>query len=133
MSKYDSPDAPIVLLAELFQQELAEVTFPGVDRELVDAAVRGQAEARARVDAAEAACADARAELERAQASVQALTQRALAYLKIYAAEDAELSRKLEALAPKPRAAKRGRRRKDAVKVVAGKPASTEQDVARAS
>ncbi len=133
MTKHDVTDAPIAVLAELFEHELAEVTFPDVDREIIEAAMRGQAEARAQVDAAEAACADARAELERAKASVETLTQRALAYLKIYAAEDAELLSKLDGLAPKPRPAKRGRRRKDTVKVVAGKAPPAEPDVARAS
>ncbi|MCA9618031.1 MAG: hypothetical protein KC731_03355 [Myxococcales bacterium] len=128
-----APSTPLAGLAELFERELADVTFPGVDRDLVAAALQEEAQAESRVADAEAACAEAHRDRDATRASTQAFMERALAYLRVYAADHAELLAKLDALSPKPRAAKRGRRRKAPVTAVTAEPKASEVKVARAS
>ena len=118
----------IVRLAELFDTELVDVTFPGTDRRALDEAMRGHDDAEARVQAAEAACAEARAALEAQHASMVALMDRALAYLRVFAADRPELLVKLDAFTSKPRP-KRGRRSKVATTGASG----AEGKVAKAS
>jgi hypothetical protein len=113
MSKRADQDPDrIAHLAKLFDDELKDVSFPGVDRSLLDAAIHDHAEVEARVDAADAAAAAARSDLVAEQAKMQTLFERALAYLRVYAADDADLQAKLAGLEPTRRGPKRGRRSK---------------------
>lgn len=90
-------------LLELFTEELAEVKFPDVDAGVLEEAaerVRQRAEAVAQ---AQAALEAARAGLYESQESLLQKGQRALAYARVFAEDDAELSAKLEAVSlPRP-------------------------------
>jgi hypothetical protein len=85
-------------LLEVFSTELSEVKFPDVDAEVLEEAasrVRAQAEAVAQ---AQAALEAARQVLAEGQEALVQKGQRALAYARVFAEEDAELSTKLEAI-----------------------------------
>ena len=85
-------------LLEVFSTELSEVKFPDVDAEVLEEAasrVRAQAEAVAK---AQAALEAARQVLAEGQEALVQKGQRALAYARVFAEEDAELSTKLEAI-----------------------------------
>jgi len=90
-------------LLEMFSTELSEVKFPDVDAEVLDeAAARVKAQAEA-VAQAQAALEAARQALGESQEALLQKGQRALAYARIFAEEDAELSAKLEAISlPRP-------------------------------
>ena len=98
---------------DFFRAELASVQFPGVDANVLDAA-------SARVTAASEAVRRAEAELDAARATLQAAqdeaaqkAQRALAYARVYAQDDAALLARLDELAsppvPTPAPRRRGR------------------------
>ncbi len=94
-------------LLEVFSTELSEVKFPDVDTEVLEegaSRVREQAEAVAR---AQAALEAARQALYESQEALLQKGQRALAYARIFAEDDAELSAKLEGISL-PRAARKG-------------------------
>jgi hypothetical protein len=95
----------IQAMLELFHSELSSLKFPDVDQAVLDegtARVLAQAEA---VAAAEAALVAAREALADAQEALLGKCQRALAYARVYAEEDRELSRKLEMISlPRARA-----------------------------
>lgn len=93
---------------DLFCAELAALKFPDVDRAVLEAAAGKVHAAAAAVQAAEEALAAARGVLAEGQEGLLQKCQRALAYARIYAEEDAGLSQKVEAIAL-PRAGKRGR------------------------
>ncbi|HEX5753019.1 MAG TPA: hypothetical protein VFZ09_42855 [Archangium sp.] len=93
-------------LLEVFSTELSEVKFPDVDAEVLEEAasrVRAQAEAVAK---AQAALEAARQVLAEGQEALVQKGQRALAYARVFAEEDAELSTRLEAI-PLPRAGRK--------------------------
>lgn len=97
-------------LMRLFADDLKDVAFPLVDIEILRAAATRCEERQRTLDDAEAALAGARDDLDRARTELVALTDKAIAYLRIYAAEDAELAVKIDALDPKKRkGTKRGR------------------------
>jgi ElaB/YqjD/DUF883 family membrane-anchored ribosome-binding protein len=106
----DSPIAPpLQQLLELFASELKAVKFPDMDAGVLEAAaakVRERADAVAR---AEAALEAARAALGETQDVLLAKGQRALAYARVFAEEDPDLSSRLEALSL-PRPPKKGPR-----------------------
>lgn len=90
-------------LLKLFGQELATVKFPDLDRKVLEEAaarVREQAEAVAQ---AQAALEAARQGLYESQEALLQKGQRALAYARIFAEEDVELSAKLDGISlPRP-------------------------------
>jgi ATP-dependent Clp protease ATP-binding subunit ClpA len=93
-------------LLEVFSTELSEVKFPDVDAEVLDeAAARVKAQAEA-VAQAQAALEAARQALGESQEALLQKGQRALAYARVFAEEDAALSTKLEAISL-PRAARK--------------------------
>lgn len=105
---FDSPENDSIspalrALLELFATDLADVKFPEVDTAVLGEAaahVREKAEAVAR---AQAALDAARQALNESQESLLQKGQRALAYAKVFAEDDAELGGKLEAIhLPRP-------------------------------
>jgi predicted DNA-binding protein (UPF0251 family) len=103
----ESISAPLRALVELFNRELEAVRFPDIDgKVLAEAAQRVREKAEA-VERAEAALEAAREALAESQEVLMHKGQRAYAYARVYAEEDAELSAKLEAL-NLPRPARKG-------------------------
>jgi hypothetical protein len=90
-------------LLKLFGQELATVKFPELDRAVLEEAaerVKEKAEAVAR---AQSALEAARQALYESQEALLHKGQRALAYARIFAEDDAELSAKLDGISlPRP-------------------------------
>jgi len=129
----DGPTAQLTRLAELFEQELGEVTFPGVDVRALEEAQREHSAATAEMAEAEQLAERARQAVQEQEASVANLVERAMAYLRVYAADDRELLAKLDELAPKRRGPKKGRRRKARPKPEGDAQTTAEPDVARAS
>ena len=85
-------------LLDVFSNELAEVKFPDVDSEVLEEAagrVRSQAEA---VTRALAALEAARQALAESQDQLLQKGHRALAYARVFAEEDIDLSMKVEAI-----------------------------------
>lgn len=95
----NDPISPAMrVLLEVFSTDLSEVKFPDVDAEVLEEAaarVKAQAEAVAK---AQAALEAARQVLGESQEALLQKGQRALAYARVFAEEDAELSTKLEAI-----------------------------------
>ena len=90
-------------LMGLFEDDLAGVSFPDVDvATMRDAATRCE-EQQSAVEKAEALLANAKTHLEDAQSDLAALTHKTIAYLRVYAADDQELSQKIDNLDPKKR------------------------------
>ncbi|NVI98817.1 hypothetical protein HUW63_15275 [Myxococcus sp. AM001] len=122
-SNENDPISPALrALLELFTTELAEVRFPDMNGEVLDAAaeqVREQAEAVAR---AQAALESARQALHESQEALLQKGQRALAYARVFSEENVELSAKLDGI-HLPRAARKGARADGA----AADPASAAQ------
>ncbi len=90
------PSAQIVL--DFFDNELAEVKFPDIDQEVLQQAaerVLALAEDQAK---AEAALQVTREALQEGQDQLLSRCQRALSYAKVYAEEDPDLSRRLDAV-----------------------------------
>lgn len=91
-------------LLELFATELADVKFPLVDAELLSRSTDEVRAAADQVSRAEAALGAARALLAERQEALLVRAQRALAYARVFAEEDAGLSPRLEAITlPRPR------------------------------
>ncbi len=115
-------------LLEVFSTELSEVKFPDVDAEVLEEAagrVREMAEAVAR---AQAALEAARQALGESQEALLQKGQRALAYARVFAEEDAALSTRLEAIGL-PKSARKGGRPDG---VVAGEsPAQNDESAPR--
>ena len=121
------PTSWISEVIALFDDALDGVAFPGVDRDVL---VRGQeqvAQAQARVDACLQALEEAREGLEQERSELKAVALRAVDYAKVFAAEDEELVRRIDAL-PTPRAATKKKRRKRSAK----KPAPADNQLALA-
>lgn len=119
MSKSDSPIPQTAqLVLDFFDNELAGVRFPDVDQAVLQEAadrVTALAEEQAR---AEAALQAAREALQEGQDQLLARCQRALSYARIYAEDDPDLSRRLEAVT-----IQRGARVRAATEAPEGKPA----------
>jgi hypothetical protein len=126
-SLVDSPiNSGMQAVVELFDAELVQLKFPDVDQAVLGEAVARVLSQAETVAAAEAALATAREALSDAQEVLLGKCQRALAYARVYAEEDRELLRKLDAInlprargkaamtgptdVAEPRAARRGRR-----------------------
>lgn len=90
-------------LLKLFGQELAAVKFPELDRAVLEEAAEKVKDKAAELARAQAALEAARQALYESQEALLQKGQRALAYARIFAEEDAELSAKLEGISlPRP-------------------------------
>lgn len=100
MSNHNDPAIPqgAQAVLELFEGELSGLKFADVDRKVLTEAadeVRARAE---EVRRAEAVLQAAREALQEGQDNLLHKCQRGLAYARIYAEEDADLTRRLEAI-----------------------------------
>jgi hypothetical protein len=84
---------------DLYRGPLADVRFPDVDRDALDAAELELLEAHRAVLAAELALERARAELAERASTLVAKSQRALAYARVYAEGAPELRERVDAIA----------------------------------
>lgn len=100
----DSIPPVVKQILDLFAHDLAQATFGGLDRRVLEEARERVAAHAEAVERAEAALEAARATLAESQEVLQSRAQRALAYARVYAEDDAELSARLEAISL-PRAA----------------------------
>ncbi|MBN1204000.1 MAG: hypothetical protein JXB05_03635 [Myxococcaceae bacterium] len=90
-------------LLKLFGEELATVKFPDLDRKVLEEAAARVKEKAVELAHAQAALEAARQALYESQEALLQKGQRALAYARIFAEENAELSAKLEAIGlPRP-------------------------------
>ncbi len=119
-SNENDPISPALrALLELFATELAEVRFPDMNGDVLDAAaeqVREKAEALAR---AQAALEAARQALQESQEALLQKGQRALAYARVFSEENPELSARLDGI-QLPRPARKGARADDAASAAQG-------------
>lgn len=115
----DAPSLDLPTLARevlaLFENELRDLRFGDLDASaLTDRAERALA-ASAEVDEARAALDEARARQDEANAELSHQAEKALAYARIFAADDEVLASRIAALDPRP-APKKRRRRKPTAK-----------------
>ena len=107
------PDSPISTaehaVLTLFTTDLATVSFPGLDRAVLEGSAERVTRASDEVHRVEALLADARAALEESRDALAQTCVRALAYARVYADGNDELTRKIEAMAA-PRATRRALR-----------------------
>jgi hypothetical protein len=90
-------------LLKLFGQELATVKFPELDRGVLEEAAERVKEKAEAVAVAQATLEAARQALYESQEALLQKGQRALAYARIFAEDDAELSAKLDGISlPRP-------------------------------
>ena len=101
-------------LVELFDGPLADVQFPGIDRQTLADACSRLGDKSAALAEARQACDDAQASLDEELDRLKKLGERAAAYVEIYAQGDAQLAETLNGLQLKKPAsnAKAPRRRK---------------------
>jgi len=99
-------------ILELFDDALAGVSFPNIDREVLKASSDRLASAQLVVAERQAALDSARQEVERERADLQKLASRALDYARVYAAEDPALLERIEAITPTTKRPRRKRRSK---------------------
>jgi hypothetical protein len=86
-------------LMDLFANDLADVSFPGVDRATLEQVVKDvRANSKAVADA-EATLEAARTALRESEEMLVNKTQRALAYARVFAADRPELSARVESVA----------------------------------
>jgi hypothetical protein len=97
---------------DLFEDQLAPVTFGGLETRVLTAAAETVRVAADALAAAEAAAEAARAVLAERQEELAQKAQRALAYARIYAEDDPPLLEKVEAIAL-PRAGRRAAREEE--------------------
>jgi ElaB/YqjD/DUF883 family membrane-anchored ribosome-binding protein len=105
MSEFENdPISPSLhALLELFTRELEQVKFPDVDGEVLREAAARVRERAEEVARAQEALEAARQALRESQEALQQKGQRALAYARVFAEDDAELSARLEGLQlPRP-------------------------------
>lgn len=99
---------PVQAVLELFETEFAELKFPDIDLDVLKEAAHGVQERSEAVAQAEAALQKARDLLSESQESLLHKCQRALAYARVYAEDNTELVRRLEAM-NLPRSSRGGR------------------------
>lgn len=99
-------------LLDLFHGPLRDVRFPDADVERLELAIVAARDAAVAVAHAEASLAAAREALADKERGIRAETERALAYVRVYATERPELRASLEAMTARAPAARRGRPRK---------------------
>jgi ElaB/YqjD/DUF883 family membrane-anchored ribosome-binding protein len=106
---HDHPvPAPLQSVLELFEHELAALKFPDIDQAVLSEAAHAVYERAESVARAEAALLAAREALHESQEALLQKCQRAVAYARVYAEENAELSERLEAIGL-PRSLRNGR------------------------
>lgn len=99
MSTKNSPIPPAAQrVLDFFDNELVEARFPDVDQGLLQEAADRVTALAEEVGKAEAALLAAQRALQEGQEALVGKCQRALAYARIYAEEDGDLSRRLEAI-----------------------------------
>ncbi len=107
---------PVRALVQLYGGPLADVRFPDADHGLLTTQIREVERLGGELQQALATVQRARAELESAQSDLHELARRALAYARVFAEGDDELSEQLAAISFDDRSAapkrKRGRPRK---------------------
>jgi len=111
--------AGVAGLLELFGKQLGGVAFPDVSAASLEQAARDLATRTQALETARTRLAKAGSDLETSRANLLRLASRALAYARVFASDDAELSEALQAIrleSDKPQAA-RGRPRKQAAAV----------------
>lgn len=109
-------------LIELFHGPLKQVSFPDVDKDKLDAAATAVEEADAEVHRLFAALEAAQAKLSEERTGLVRLSERALAYARIFAGEDEGLVASLDEIELSP-PKKAGRKPKAAKAKAAPKPA----------
>lgn len=90
--------APIQTVLELFENELAPLKFPDIDQSVLSEAAHAVYQHAEEVARAESTLAAAREALHESQEALLQKCQRAVAYARVYADEDAALCDKLEAI-----------------------------------
>ncbi len=98
-------------LHTLFETDLAGVSFPDVDQAALQAQIEQCRARAAEVEQLAAQLNEARQRLVAQQADLAALSKKAIAYAKIYSADDAVLYGKLDALVIDKRRGARGGKR----------------------
>ncbi len=91
------PEATHALLA-LFSERLAEVKFPGIDAAELERLAGRSMEFATEVSALEEALEQVRSQLANARIELEAAARRGLGYAKVYAEDDPELLRGLDAI-----------------------------------
>jgi hypothetical protein len=95
--------APIQSALDLFESTLSDVRFADIDAKTLARAASGVKEVAGAVVSAQAALDSARSVLEERQNVLLELVARAIAYARVYAENDEELRRKLDAIRlPRP-------------------------------
>ncbi len=102
----------MVQVLELFGDALDGVSFPDIDREVLQAACDRLGTARTLVAERQAALDEAHAEVEREREALHKLAGRALGYARIFASEDPELLERIEAISPPGGRPKRRKKKK---------------------
>lgn len=122
--KQDPTPAFARQVIELYKGDLSEVRFPDLDLAVLESARDELQHSQLEVERLEADLHAARAALDAEAGSLNAKAERALAYAKIYAAADPQLSGRIAELGGKKKppsaasalpAARRGRRKKTAL------------------
>ena len=96
----------------LFREELRDVSFPDVSSQILEQRASELAERQIAVEAARARLREAEGALDQARRELGVLTERAVAYARVFAAGNPTLEQALDHLAmPRPRA--KGTRRRE--------------------
>jgi hypothetical protein len=112
MNSHASLSPSVVQVLELFADALEGVSFPDIDREVLQAACERLGGAQALVAERQAALDEARAEVETERAALQKLAGRALGYARIFASDDPELLERIDGIEPPGGRPKRRRKKK---------------------
>lgn len=104
----DPVPTPIRTLLDVFAADLSAVAFPDVDGRVLAEAAERVRQAAAEVVTRETALAEAQAALQGAQDALLGKAQRALAYARVFAEDNAPLTGKLDAVTL-PRGPRRAR------------------------
>jgi ABC-type transporter Mla subunit MlaD len=102
--------APIRELLDLFEQDLADVAFPQVDRQVLSELSDQVNAAFDHLNECQAQLETARAELDEQRAQLLKVAQTAQDYARIYAADDPTLRARVHAIELQPSAAKKTRK-----------------------
>lgn len=106
----DPIPTPVRAVIDLYQQELAGLTFPGLDAKVLEGAEKTVRDRTRALEKARAALEAARADLEGAQNGLLAHARKGLAYAQVFAEADPSLSETIAAIklpsTPTKRAAK---------------------------
>jgi len=133
MNSNDPVPPAIRRLLTLFEEDLADASFPDVDASILGELEREVQDAQRKVDARQEELDHARATLDDARQQLRARAKRALAYARVFAEDDEPLREKLDAIALEPKTAKKRktRRKKKAAPAAAEKPDDTQLALAR--